>query len=179
VGGAVVSARKELHEQVAWWANCLGLTGSPFDSFMTLRGLRTLDARLAVHGRNASELADWLSRQAGVARVYYPGLPQHPGHDLARRQQMGFGAIVTFELDGGIPAVQRFVDGLHYFSLAESLGGVESLIAHPASMTHAAMDPAAREAAGLVDGLLRLSIGIENVEDLRADLAAALQRARG
>jgi cystathionine gamma-synthase len=179
VGGAVVSARKELHEQVAWWANCLGLTGSPFDSFMTLRGLRTLDARLAVHGRNASELADWLSRQAGVARVYYPGLPQHPGHELARRQQMGFGAIVTFELDGGIPAVQRFVDGLHYFSLAESLGGVESLIAHPASMTHAAMEPSAREAAGLVDGLLRLSIGIENVEDLRADLAAALQRARG
>jgi cystathionine gamma-synthase len=179
VGGAVVARAQELHEQLAWWANALGLTGSAFDSFMTLRGLRTLDARLAVHGRNATELAGWLATQPGVRKVYYPGLPGHPGHDIAKRQQSGFGGIVTIELDGGVEAVKRFVDGMHYFSLAESLGGVESLLAHPASMTHAAMAPEARAAAGLVDGLLRLSIGIEAVEDLRGDLAAALHRARG
>jgi cystathionine gamma-synthase len=178
VGGAAIAATKELHDKLAWWANCLGLTGAPFDSFMTLRGLRTLDARLAVHGRNAEQLAAWLATQSGIRAVYYPGLPTHPGHDIARRQQTGFGAIVSFELEGGTEAVKRFVDGLEFFSLAESLGGVESLVAHPASMTHAAMAPEARAAAGLVDGLLRLSIGIEAVEDLREDLAAGLARAR-
>jgi len=179
VGGAVVSAKKEIHEQIGWWANCLGLTGSPFDSFLTLRGLRTLQARLAIHGRNADALASWLVTQKGVAKVYYPGLPSHPGHDIARRQQSGFGAIVTLELEGGTAAVKRFVEGLHFFSLAESLGGVESLVAHPGTMTHAAMDADSRKAAGLVDGLLRLSIGIEDLEDLRADLAAGLARVRG
>jgi len=176
VGGAVVAARAEQHEQLYWWANSLGLTGAAFDSFMTLRGLRTLQARLAVHAQNALELAAWLARQQQVRQVYFPGLPSHPGHDIARRQQSGFGAIVSFELDGGIPAVKAFVAGLRYFSLAESLGGVESLIAHPASMTHAAMSESARRAAGLTDGLLRLSVGIEALEDLRADLAAGLAR---
>ena len=176
VGGAVIAARAELHERLGWWANCLGLTGSAFDSFLTLRGLRTLHARLAVHGRNAQELANWLVQQPQVARVFYPGLPTHPGHEIALRQQSGFGAIVTFELAGGIPAVKAFVAGLNYFSLAESLGGVESLVAHPASMTHAAMCESARQAARLTDGLLRLSVGIEAIEDLRADLAAALAR---
>ncbi len=176
VGGAVIAARPELHERLGWWANCLGLTGSAFDSFLTLRGLRTLHARLAVHGRNAQELANWLVTQPQVARVFYPGLPTHPGHEIALRQQSGFGAIVTFELAGGIPAVKAFVAGLNYFSLAESLGGVESLVAHPASMTHAAMRESARQAARLTDGLLRLSVGIEAIEDLRADLAAALAR---
>jgi cystathionine gamma-synthase len=179
VGGAVIAKTKELHEQIGWWANALGLTGGAFDSFLTLRGLRTLEARLAVHGRNAQQLAEWLSTQKGVSKVHYPGLPTHPGHDIARKQQHGFGAIVTFELAGGEAAVRRFVDGLQFFSLAESLGGVESLVAHPASMTHAAMAPEARAAAGLVDGLLRLSIGIESVEDLREDLAAGLARTRG
>ncbi len=177
VGGAVIAKTKELHEQLAWWANALGLTGGAFDSYLTLRGLRTLDARLAVHGRNSIELANWLSTQPGVRKVYYPGLPDHPGHDVAKRQQSGFGAIITIELEGGTAAVKRFVDGMQFFSLAESLGGVESLIAHPATMTHAAMAPEARAAAGLVDGLLRLSIGIEAVEDLKKDLAQALQRA--
>ena len=176
VGGAVIAARQDLNEQLCWWANCLGLTGSAFDSYLTLRGLRTLNARLAVHGRNALELAQWLSQQPAVSKVFYPGLPTHPGHEIALRQQSGFGAIVTFELAGGIPAVKTFVAGLKYFSLAESLGGVESLIAHPASMTHAAMQEPARRAAGLTDGLLRLSVGIEALEDLRADLAAALAR---
>jgi cystathionine gamma-synthase len=179
VGGAVVSKTKELHEQVAWWANALGLTAGAFDSFLTLRGLRTLNARLAVHARNAGDLAGWLAAQRGVRKVYYPGLPAHPGHEVAKRQQSGFGAMITIELDGGVEAVKKFVGGMEFFSLAESLGGVESLIAHPASMTHAAMAPEARAAAGLVDGLLRLSIGIEDVEDLRRGQGRAQGRSRG
>ena len=176
IGGAVIAKTRELHEQLAWWANCLGLTGAAFDSFLTLRGLRTLHARLAVHARNAQAIAEWLTRQPQVARVCFPGLPAHPGHDVASRQQLGFGAIVSFELAGGTPAVRQFVDGLRYFSLAESLGGVESLIAHPATMTHAAMDADSQRAAGLSDGLLRVSVGIEALADLQADLAAGLRR---
>ena len=177
VGGAVVAKTSELHEQFAWWANALGITGSPFDSFMTLRGLRTLDARLRVHQENAQAIAQQLEAHPAVARVHYPGLPSHPGHALASRQQTGFGAMLSLELEGGVEAVRAFVDGLQHFTLAESLGGVESLVAHPASMTHAAMTAEARAAAGIPDGLLRLSVGIEAGEDLQADLAAALERA--
>ena len=177
VGGAVIARDAALHERLAWWANCLGITAGPFDSFLTLRGLRTLHARLAIHGRNAGELAAWLEQQPQVSKVYYPGLASHAGHALATRQQSGYGAIVTLELKGGLAAVERFVTGLEYFSLAESLGGVESLVAHPATMTHAAMDEQSRQAAGLVDGLVRLSVGIEGLEDLRRDLAAGLKRA--
>jgi cystathionine gamma-synthase len=177
VGGAVVARTKEQHEQLVWWANCLGITGAPFDSYLTLRGLRTLHARLEHHGRNATGLAQWLVGQPGVRHVYYPGLSTHPDHELARRQQRGYGAIITLELEGGHDAVRAFCSELICFSLAESLGGVESLIAHPATMTHAAMDPAARLKAGLVDGLIRLSIGIEAFDDLQADLAAGLERA--
>lgn len=170
VGGAVVSKTKELHEQIGWWANCLGLTGSAFDSYLTLRGLRTLHVRLREHGRNAQAVAEFLSKQGAVKKVYFPGLPAHPGHDIAKRQQTGFGAIVTLEVAGGLDGAKKFSESLELFSLAESLGGVESLVAHPATMTHAAMAPEARAAAGLVDGLLRLSIGIESTEDLLADL---------
>ena len=177
VGGAVVAGTTALHEQLTWWANCLGVTGAPFDSFMTLRGIRTLYARLEHHERNAQALAPWLALQPNVTRVYYPGLASHPGHALARRQQRGMGAVVTLELAGGHDAVRAFVAGLKCFSLAESLGGVESLVAHPATMTHAAMDANARQEAGLADGLVRLSIGIEALEDLRADLATGLARA--
>jgi cystathionine gamma-synthase len=177
VGGAVVAKDKTHLEQLIWWANCLGLTGAPFDSYMTLRGLRTLHARLDHHGRNALALAQWLNEQPNVRKVYYPGLPSHPGYEVARRQQTGFGAIVTLELEGGHDAVREFVCDLKCFSLAESLGGVESLVAHPATMTHAAMDPVARQKAGLVDGLIRLSVGIEGLEDLRKDLEAGLERA--
>ncbi|MCP5327948.1 MAG: cystathionine gamma-synthase [Sinobacteraceae bacterium] len=178
VGGAVVAATTELADKAAWWANALGLTGSAFDSYLTLRGLRTLHARLAVHERNANALAAWLDTQPAVRRVWYPGLARHPGHEVAKRQQTGYGAIVTLELAGGLPAVKAFVEGLELFSLAESLGGVESLVAHPATMTHAAMEPAARERAGLVDGLLRLSVGIEALDDLQRDLQVGLERAR-
>jgi cystathionine gamma-synthase len=179
VGGAVVARDRAVHEQIAWWANCLGLTGAPFDSYLTLRGLRTLHARLEHHARNAQALAEWLQAQEHVRRVWYPGLSTHPGHDIARRQQRAFGAVVTLELDGGHDAVREFVSDLRCFSLAESLGGVESLIAHPATMTHSALDPAARARAGLTDGLIRLSVGIEALEDLRGDLARALTRAAG
>ncbi len=173
----MVARDPALVEQLTWWANCLGVTGAPFDSFLTLRGLRTLHARLDHHGRNALELAQWLQEQPNVRRVFYPGLPSHPGHELAKRQQRGFGAVVSVELEGGHDAVREFVCDLECFSLAESLGGVESLVAHPATMTHAAMDPVARQKAGLADGLVRLSVGIEGLEDLRRDLAAGLQRA--
>ena len=178
VGGAVVSKERAQHEQLTWWANCLGLTGSPFDSFLTLRGLRTLDARLRVHQENTQLLVDLLDAHPVVASVYYPGLASHPGHALAARQQHGFGAMLSLELEGGEAAVRAFVDGLQYFTLAESLGGVESLVAHPATMTHAAMSPEARAVAGISDGLLRLSVGIEHADDLLADIGAALDRAQ-
>ncbi len=177
VGGAVVAREAGLHEQLAWWSNALGLTGSPFDSFLTLRGLRTLDARLRLHQENALAVAGLLDAHPAVSQVYFPGLASHPGHALAARQQKGFGAMLSLELRGGEAAVRALVDGLRYFTLAESLGGVESLIAHPASMTHAAMTPEARAKAGISDGLLRLSIGIESAEDLLADLDAGLARA--
>jgi cystathionine gamma-synthase len=178
VGGAVIARDAELHQQLVWWANALGLTGSPFDAFLTLRGLRTLDARLRVHQENAVAIAGLLDGHDAVAQVYYPGLASHPGHTIAARQQSGFGAMISFELDGGEAAVRAFVDGLKYFTLAESLGGVESLIAHPATMTHAAMTPEARAKAGISDGLLRLSVGIELTGDLVADLQAGLARAQ-
>ena len=177
VGGAVVSKDRAQHEQLSWWANCLGLTGSPFDSFLTLRGLRTLDARLRVHQENTEALVGLLDAHPAVATLYYPGLASHPGHALAARQQHGFGAMLSVELAGGEAAVRAFVDGLQYFTLAESLGGVESLVAHPATMTHAAMSAEARAVAGISDGLLRLSVGIEHADDLLADISAALDRA--
>jgi cystathionine gamma-synthase len=177
VGGAVVAKTAALHEQLTWWANCIGVTGAPFDSYLTLRGLRTLYARLRVHGENAAAVADLLSSHPAVSRVFYPGLRSHPQHELARTQQTGFGAMVSVELHGGIPNVCAFLKGLKCFSLAESLGGVESLVAHPATMTHAAMDADARHRAGISDTLLRLSIGIEAQDDLLSDLNFALDRA--
>jgi cystathionine gamma-synthase len=179
VGGAVVAADGELHERLAWWANCIGVTGAPFDSYLTLRGLRTLHARMQAHGENAVALARVLAAHPAVARVHYPGLESHPGHALAKVQQQGFGAMVSFELHGGIPQVRAFLGALQLYSLAESLGGVESLVAHPASMTHAAMDDAARARAGISLTLLRLSVGIEDGVDLERDLAQALDAAQG
>lgn len=177
VGGAVIAKDAEQHTQLVWWANALGITGAPFDSFLTLRGLRTLDARLRVHQENTAVLVDLLKDHPAVRTLHYPGLASHPGHALAARQQHGFGAMLSVELEGGEDAVRAFIDGLDYFTLAESLGGVESLIAHPATMTHAAMSAEARAAAGIGDGLLRLSVGIEHADDLVADLSAALERA--
>jgi cystathionine gamma-synthase len=174
VGGAVVASDAALVEELAWWANCLGITGAPFDSFLTLRGVRTLHARIRVHCENAARVVDQLCAHDAVKRVYYPGLISHPGHSIAASQQDGFGAMVSFEVNGGIEGVKEFVNALQCFTLAESLGGVESLVAHPATMTHASMDDAARATAGIEDSLLRLSVGIEHPDDLVADLAAAL-----
>jgi cystathionine gamma-synthase len=174
VGGAVVAADAALAEELAWWANCLGITGAPFDSFLTLRGVRTLHARMRVHCENAARVVERLCTHDAVKRVYYPGLTSHPGHSIAASQQDGFGAMVSFEVNGGIEGVKEFVNALQCFTLAESLGGVESLVAHPATMTHASMDEAARATAGIEDSLLRLSVGIEHADDLVADLGAAL-----
>ncbi|UGB44949.1 cystathionine gamma-synthase [Frateuria edaphi] len=177
VGGAVVARDAAVADQLKWWGNCLGLTGAPFDSFLTLRGLRTLAVRLRQHQENAQRIAEYLAMHPAVRAVHYPGLPGHCGHALAARQQQGFGAMLSFELAGDPASVAALVDGLEFFSLAESLGGVESLIAHPASMTHAAMVPEARRNAGIADALLRVSVGIEDGDDLLLDLARALDRA--
>jgi cystathionine gamma-synthase len=177
VGGAVIAARQETHDLLKWWGNCIGVTGAPFDSFMTLRGLRTLHARMRAHGENAARVAGLLASHPAVAKVYYPGLPGHPGHEIAKKQQAGFGAMVSFELAGTLEHAKAFLHGVHLFSLAESLGGVESLVAHPASMTHAAMDEAARARAGITDTLVRLSIGIEDGDDLVDDLRSGLDAA--
>jgi cystathionine gamma-synthase len=178
VGGALVAATTELAEELTWWANCIGATGAPFDSFLTLRGLRTLQVRMRQHEETASLLAHLLDEQDGVRCVYYPGLETHPGHAIARRQQSGFGGMISFEIDGGEPAVRAFVDELRYFSLAESLGGVESLVCHPPSMTHAPVSPEALAEAGISQSLIRLSVGLEASEDLVDDVLRALAAAR-
>ena len=177
VGGAVIARDAALLEPLAWWANALGIAGAPFDSFLTLRGIRTLDARMRVHQDNAAQIAELLSAHRAVSRLHYPGCVGHPGHRVAKVQQDGFGAMISFELASGEAGVRAFIDGLGLFTLAESLGGIESLVAHPATMTHAAMDEAARRCAGIGPGLLRLSIGIEHADDLIADLIAGLDRA--
>jgi cystathionine gamma-synthase len=177
VGGAAVARDSAILEQFEYWANALGITGAAFDSYLTLRGLRTLNARLRIHQENAAAVAELLAGHPAVARVHYPGFASHPGHEVAARQQDGFGAMLSFDLVGGESAVRAFVEGLTCFTLAESLGGVESLIAYPVLMSHAAMSEDARQRAGIGPGLLRLSVGIEDGADLGADLAAALDRA--
>jgi cystathionine gamma-synthase len=177
VGGAIVASTDEQLETLTWWANCLGITGAPFDSYLTLRGIRTLQARMRQHEESANLLANVLQQHDGVERVYYPGLAAHPGHDIAARQQRGFGGMISFEIAGGETAVRAFVDRLRYFSLAESLGGVESLVCHPPSMTHAPVGRAALDAAGIRQNLIRLSIGLESTEDLVADVLEALEAA--
>ncbi|CAM3931334.1 MULTISPECIES: cystathionine gamma-synthase [Shewanella] len=177
VGGAVVAKDPEVGELLHWWSNTLGLTGSAFDSYLTLRGLRTLAVRIREHQANAQKVLALLCDHKAVEKVYYPGLAEHPGHEIAARQQKGFGAMLSFELKGGESALVAFLDALQYFSVAESLGGVESLVAVPATMTHRAMDPEARREAGVKDTLIRLSVGIEDGEDLVADILAGLEAA--
>ncbi|GJE49344.1 Cystathionine gamma-synthase [Methylobacterium tardum] len=179
IGGAVIAADKAVGEELAAWANTIGVTGSPLDAYLTLRGLRTLFVRVEQQQKNAAALAAFLDAHPAVSRVHYPGLPTHPGHALAKTQQAGFGAMLSFELAGGRDAVKSFVAALRVFTLAESLGGVESLVAHPPTMTHAAMDPDARTIAGITDGLLRLSVGLEAEADLLADLSRALEAVGG
>ncbi|MFQ5634405.1 MAG: cystathionine gamma-synthase [Gammaproteobacteria bacterium] len=177
VGGAVVAATEHLAGQMAWWANALGLSGSPFDSFLTLRGIRTLYARMAQHEQNAMTLAAVLDEHQTVARVFYPGLAAHPGHALAKKQQRGFGGMLSFELNGGEAGARAFLESVDLFTLAESLGGVESLACHPATMTHATYDAENLAAARISRGLVRLSVGIEAAEDLVRDVLTGLDAA--
>lgn len=177
VGGAVIASTPELQEKLAWWANVAGIAGAPFDSWLVLRGLRTLDLRIRAQTESADAVARFLDAHPRVKAVHYPGLPDHPGHALAARQQRGFGAMLSFELADSCP-LDSFIAVLtapgRSFTLAESLGGFETLLAHPATMTHASMDPAARLEAGITDRLLRLSVGLEAPEDLLEGLGAAL-----
>ena len=174
VGGVLVTKDKALGEQLAWWANCIGITGSAFDSFLALRGLKTLPIRMQQHQINSNAVAKFLSTHPAIEKVYYPGLPDHPHHDLAKRQQKDFGAMMSFEVKGGVAAVKVLFDNLSLFTLAQSLGGVESLISHPSTMTHAGMEIKAQLEAGITQSLVRISVGIEDIEDIINDLNTGL-----
>lgn len=176
IGGALVGRTKEITEKLYWWANNLGTTGSVFDSFLSLRGMRTIGLRVRQQADSAQQVAEFLQSSDNVTKVNYPGLPSHPGHELAKKQQRGFGSMLSFEIKGGIDSVKTFVEELELFSLAESLGGFESLIAHPQTMTHAAMDAESQKKAGITETLLRLSIGLEAPEDLMQDLQNGLNK---
>lgn len=173
VGGAVVG-RAELLKPIQFYQNAAGGVPGPFDAYLTLRGLKTLEVRMRKHCENARRLASWLVEQKQVEKVYYPGLRSHPGHDLAAKQMRDFGGMLSLRLRGGTDAAKRFMTRTKLFSLAESLGGVESLLCHPATMTHASIPADLRVARGIDDGLMRLSVGIEDVEDLEEDLRVAL-----
>ena len=174
VGGVAVTRRTEIVEQLAFLQNSIGGVQGPFDAFLALRGLKTLALRMERHNDNAQRIAGWLERHPKVETVYYPGLASHPQHDLAKRQMQGFGGIVTAVLSGGLENARRFLERVEIFSLAESLGGVESLIEHPAIMTHASVPEDKRAELGIGDGLVRLSVGVEDGDDLIADLKQAL-----
>lgn len=174
VGGAVVTSSPALAEKFAFLSNSLGAIASPFDSFLCLRSLKTLGVRMRAHEQGAKKIAEHLARHPKIKQVIYPGLASHPQHDLARRQMSGFGGMITVSVDGDLSKTKRFVEQLRVFSLAESLGGVESLVDHPAIMTHASVPLERRRQLGIDDSLVRLSVGIENVDDLIRDLDNAL-----
>ncbi|WP_095136403.1 cystathionine gamma-synthase [Pseudomonas sp. Irchel s3a10] len=177
IGGiAVVGQNAELADKLGFLQNAVGAISGPFDAFLTLRGVKTLALRMERHCSNALELAKWLEQQPQVKRVYYPGLPSHPQHELAKRQMHGFGGMISVDLNSDLEGARRFLENVNIFALAESLGGVESLIEHPAIMTHATIPPETRAKLGIGDGLVRLSVGVEDLEDLRADLAYALTK---
>ncbi|WP_194439859.1 O-succinylhomoserine (thiol)-lyase [Vibrio fluminensis] len=173
IGGVIITKTEQHAEELAWWGNCIGATGTPFDSYMTLRGLRTLGARMRVHEESSREILSYLKNHQSVGTIYHPSLPEHPGHEIALKQQSGFGSMLSFEFAGSFEQLKTFVSALKLFSLAESLGGVESLICHPASMTHRAMGEIALAEAGVSQQLLRLSVGLEDVQDLISDLEQA------
>ncbi|WP_067709416.1 cystathionine gamma-synthase [Erwinia sp. ErVv1] len=175
VAGVVIAKDPALVTELAWWANNIGVTGAAFDSYLLLRGLRTLAPRMAAAQRNAQAIIDYLKQQPLVKKLYHPSLPENAGHQIAVKQQKGFGAMLSFELDGDENTLRTFLKALELFTLAESLGGVESLISHTATMTHAGMSAEARAAAGISETLLRVSVGIEDHEDLIADLDNAFQ----
>ncbi len=175
VGGAVITKQAEHVAPLRFFHNAAGGVSGPFDCFLTHRGIKTLHVRMKAHCDNAMEIATWAARQSAFEKVLYPGLPEHPGHAVAQKQMTGFGGIVTVVLPGGFDAASRFMSELRVFSCAESLGGVESLANHPAVMTHASIPKERREQLGVVEGLVRLSVGIEDVDDLIRDLEQALR----
>jgi cystathionine gamma-lyase len=175
VGGIAVVSTPELAERMAFLQNSVGAVAGPFDAFLALRGVKTLALRMQAHCASALELARWLEKHPAVDHVNYPGLKSHPQHALARRQMHGFGGLISVELKGGLGKARRTLERCHLFALAESLGGVESLIEHPAIMTHASVPPAVRKKLGISDGLIRLSVGVEDVRDLRGELEMALR----
>jgi cystathionine gamma-lyase len=175
VGGMVVAGSKELAEQMGFLQNSVGAVAGPFDAFLAMRGLKTLHLRMKAHCESALELAKWLEKHEAVERVIYPGLKSHPQHALAKRQMNGYGGIISIEIKGGLKKTKRMLERCKLFALAESLGGVESLIEHPAIMTHASVPAANRKRLGISDGLVRLSVGVENVEDLKLELSNALK----
>ena len=177
VGGAVITGDRILYKKIRFYQNAAGGVPSPLDAWLTLRGVKTLAVRMPRHEENAREIAQFLSEHSGVESVYYPGLTSHPQHELAVRQMSGFGGMVTFKVRGGREQANAFVKALKIFSFAESLGGVESLACHPATMTHVSYPPEERLRRGITDGTIRLSVGIEDVEDLRADIDQALRAA--
>jgi cystathionine gamma-synthase/cystathionine gamma-lyase len=174
VGGALITSDEALAERLRFLQNALGAVPGPFDCYLTLRGIKTLPVRMRQHVTSATELATRLERAPGVARVHYPGLPSHPDHELAKRQMRGGGGMISVELEGGAERARRFLTRLEIFTLAESLGAVESLAEHPASMTHASIPAEQRQRVGISDGLVRLSVGLEDVSDLWGDLEQAL-----
>ena len=174
VGGVLVTKEKELGEELAWWANCIGITGSAFDSFLATRGLKTLPLRMEQHQKNAQQVAEFLNNHSAIEKVYFPGLKDHPEHELAKKQQYGFGAMMSFEVKGGVEAVKALFTNVELFTLAQSLGGVESLISHPSTMTHAGMEIEAQLEAGITQSLVRVSVGIEDINDIINDLDVAL-----
>jgi cystathionine gamma-lyase len=178
VGGLLVAKQPEHITRLRFLQNAIGSVMQPFDAYMTLRGIKTLDVRMQRHGESAARIASWLENQPGVERVVYPGLPTHPQHALAKRQMSGFGGMITFSLEGGLAEARRFLEAVRIFALAESLGGVESLIEHPAIMTHASVPPDMRKDLGISDTMIRLSVGIEAAEDLIEDLERGLSAAR-
>lgn len=177
VGGALVTSDDEIAKKLAFLSNSMGGICSPFDAFMSLRSLKTLALRMRQHEANAREIAEFLTKHPKIERVIYPGLPSHPQHALAKEQMHGFGGMITFYLKGGLSSARAFLESVKVFSLAESLGGVESLIEHPAIMTHASVPPETRKALGIDDAMVRLSVGVENIADLLRDLTQALDRA--
>jgi cystathionine gamma-lyase len=177
LGGAVITDRDDLHERLKFFQNVVGAVPAPQDCFLILRGIKTLSLRIQRHCENARRIAEFLSERREIARVYYPGLDDHPNHAVAAEQMSDFGGIVSFELEDDLRAVRRFVHGLKLWTLAESLGGVKSLLCHPATMTHASVEPEVRRARGIGDGLVRLSVGIEHADDLIDDLRGALDSA--
>jgi cystathionine beta-lyase/cystathionine gamma-synthase len=174
IGGAVVTNDEELHERLKFYQNAAGAVPGPFDVWLTMRGIKTLAVRMRQHEDNAQSVAKFLQEHPRVEKVYYPGLPSHPDHELAKRQMSGFGGMVSFQFKGTLADVDQVVRRFQVFTFAESLGGVESLACHPVSMTHGSIPKEIRESRGLTDTLLRLSVGIEDIEDILADLQQAL-----